>query len=161
MVAIDERPRSGQVRNSNAAMLAACVERDGAQIVFMEHAPDSDAPLRATLQRASACSDLVITTAAAARAAAAHTGALTGSGAVLDAFERCGVLRVDTLGAPFSMARVLAKQPRPAGNRLAIATNAGGRGSVACRETKTTKGRPDRGRFQIHWARSPDWPEAA
>jgi molybdopterin molybdotransferase len=62
VVAIDERPRSGQVRNSNAAMLAACVERDGAQSVFLEHARDSEAPLRATLQRASACSDLVITT---------------------------------------------------------------------------------------------------
>jgi molybdopterin molybdotransferase len=69
LVAIDERPRSGQVRNSNAAMLAACVERDGAQIVFMEHARDSEAPLRATLQRASACSDLVITTGGASAGA--------------------------------------------------------------------------------------------
>jgi molybdopterin molybdotransferase len=62
LVAIDERPRTGQVRNSNAALLAACVERDGAQIVFLEHARDSEAPLRATLRRAAAGSDLVITT---------------------------------------------------------------------------------------------------
>ncbi len=62
IVAIDERPTGGQIRNSNAAMLAACVERDGAQVVFAEHARDSDAPLRATLERACACSDLVITT---------------------------------------------------------------------------------------------------
>lgn len=69
LVAIDERPRTGQLRNSNAAMLAACVERDGAQIVFLEHACDSEAPLRATLQRASACCDLVITTGGASAGA--------------------------------------------------------------------------------------------
>jgi acetyltransferase len=66
-------------------------------------------------------------TPAAAKAAASHTGALTGSDAVLDAaFERCGLLRVESIEELFSMADVLAKQPRPAGKRLAIVTNAGG-----------------------------------
>jgi acetyltransferase len=61
------------------------------------------------------------------RAAASHTGTLTGSDDVLDtAFKRCGVLRVDTIAELFYMAQVLAKQPRPQGNRLAIITNAGG-----------------------------------
>jgi len=64
---------------------------------------------------------------AGAKAAASHTGALTGSDAVLDAaFARCGVLRVDTIEDVFLMSEVLARQPRPRGKRLAILTNAGG-----------------------------------
>jgi acetyltransferase len=71
-------------------------------------------------------------TEAAARAAASHTGALAGSDEVLDAaFRRCGVLRVDTLADVFYLAEVLAKQPRPAGPRLTIVTNAGGPGVLA------------------------------
>ena len=71
-------------------------------------------------------------TEAAARAAASHTGAMTGSDAVLDAaFRRAGVLRVDTIEELFDMAEVLAKQPRPRGPRLAIVTNAGGPGALA------------------------------
>ncbi len=52
---------------------------------------------------------------------------MTGSDDVLDAaFERIGLLRVDSIEELFSMTDVLAKQPRPAGKRLAIVTNAGG-----------------------------------
>ncbi|MGO9126235.1 MAG: bifunctional acetate--CoA ligase family protein/GNAT family N-acetyltransferase [Terriglobales bacterium] len=71
-------------------------------------------------------------TEAASRAAASHTGALTGSDEVLDAaFRRCGVLRVHNIGDLFYMAEVLSKQPRPKGPRLAILTNAGGPGVLA------------------------------
>jgi acetyltransferase len=71
-------------------------------------------------------------TAAAAKAAASHTGSLAGSDAVLDAaFKRCGVLRVDSITDLFSMADVLGKQPRPQGPRLSILTNAGGPGVLA------------------------------
>lgn len=64
---------------------------------------------------------------AAARAAASHTGALTGSDEVLDAaFRRSGVLRVLTIADLFYMAEVLSKQPSPKGPRLTILTNAGG-----------------------------------
>ncbi|HAB19613.1 MAG TPA: bifunctional acetate--CoA ligase family protein/GNAT family N-acetyltransferase [Verrucomicrobiota bacterium] len=71
-------------------------------------------------------------TPAAAQAAASHTGALTGSDAVLDAaFRRVGVLRVENVEQLFDMAEVLAKQPRPQGPRLAIVTNAGGPGALA------------------------------
>jgi acetyltransferase len=71
-------------------------------------------------------------TAAAARAASSHTGAMTGSDDVLDAaFERAGVLRVDTIEQLFDMAEVLSKQPLPSGPRLAIVTNAGGPGALA------------------------------
>jgi acetyltransferase len=64
---------------------------------------------------------------AASKAAASHTGALTGSDDVVDAaFRRAGVLRVNTISDLFYMAEVLSKQPRPRGPRLTILTNAGG-----------------------------------
>lgn len=68
----------------------------------------------------------------AARAAASHTGALTGGDEVLAAaFRRSGVLRVNTIADLFNMAEVLSKQPRPRGPRLTIVTNAGGPGVLA------------------------------
>jgi acetyltransferase len=71
-------------------------------------------------------------TGAAAKAAASHTGALTGSDDVLDAaFRRVGVLRVDTIEDLFGLAELLGKQPRPGGPRLAIVTNGGGPGVLA------------------------------
>jgi acetyltransferase len=71
-------------------------------------------------------------TAAAAQAAASHTGSLAGSDDALDAaFRRCGVLRVHTIADLFYMAEVLAKQPRPKGPRLTVVTNAGGPGVLA------------------------------
>src|SRR6516162_10461237 len=71
-------------------------------------------------------------TAAAAKAAASHTGSLTGSDEVLDAaFRRSGVLRVTSIADIFFMSDVLAKQPRPQGKRLCILTNAGGPGVLA------------------------------
>ena len=64
---------------------------------------------------------------AASRAAASHTGALTGSDEVLEAaFRRSGVLRVHSIADLFYMAEVLGRQPRPRGPRLTILTNAGG-----------------------------------
>jgi acetyltransferase len=70
--------------------------------------------------------------AAAAKAAASHTGSLTGSDEVLEAaFRRSGVLRVNNIADLFYMAEVLAKQPSPQGPRLTIVTNAGGPGVLA------------------------------
>src|SRR5262249_38859734 len=55
-----------------------------------------------------------------ARAAASHTGALSGSDAVFDAaFRRAGVLRVTTIPELFSMSEILATQAPPAGPALA------------------------------------------
>src|SRR4051794_3039580 len=70
--------------------------------------------------------------AAAAKAAASHTGSLTGSDEVLEAaFHRSGVLRVNNIADLFYMAEVLSKQPTPKGPRLTIVTNAGGPGVLA------------------------------
>lgn len=71
-------------------------------------------------------------TEAARKAAASHTGAITGTDEVFEAaFRRAGALRVSTISELFDMAEVLAKQPRPKGPRLAIVTNAGGAGVLA------------------------------
>ena len=80
---------------------------------------------------------------AASKAAASHTGALTGSDAVLDAaFHRCGVLRVQNISDLFYMAEVLGKQPRPKGPRLTILTNAGGPGVLAIDSLVANGGEP-------------------
>ena len=71
-------------------------------------------------------------TPAGAKAAASHTGSMTGRDDVFNvALERSGLLRVDSIEELFLMAQVLAEQPRPAGKRLAIVTNAGGPGVLA------------------------------
>jgi acetyltransferase len=67
-----------------------------------------------------------------ARAAKSHTGALTGNDAVYDAaFERAGIIRVDGALELFHVAKALAMQKRPADNRVAVVTNAGGPGVIA------------------------------
>ncbi|MEX0652725.1 MAG: bifunctional acetate--CoA ligase family protein/GNAT family N-acetyltransferase [Phycisphaeraceae bacterium] len=104
-------------------------------LLYMESIGDAAAFLSAAREVALTKPIIVIKAGrsdAAAQAAASHTGSLAGSDDVLDAaFRRTGVLRVDRLSDLFYMAELLAKQPRPAGNRLAILTNAGGPGVLA------------------------------
>jgi len=104
-------------------------------VIYMESIGDARAFLSAAREVALTKPIIVLKagrTAAAAQAAASHTGALAGSDAVLDAaFRRCGVLRVSSIADLFDMAEVLAKQPRPTGPRLTILTNAGGPGVLA------------------------------
>ncbi len=70
--------------------------------------------------------------AAGARAAASHTGAMAGDDAIYDAaFRRAGILRVNDFEELFDCAEFLAKQQRPRGGRLAIVSNAGGPGVMA------------------------------
>jgi len=70
--------------------------------------------------------------AAGAKAAMSHTGALAGSDTVYDAaFRRAGMLRVKTLRELFEAAGTLATRLRPEGDRLAILTNGGGAGVLA------------------------------
>ena len=62
------------------------------------------------------------------RATSSHTGALlSASDITVDAlFQQAGVIRTDTLAELFDAALLLGSQPLPAGNRVAILTNAGG-----------------------------------
>lgn len=71
-------------------------------------------------------------TGAGERAASSHTGALAAGDVAVDAlFRQAGVIRVDTLESLFGVASVLANQPAPLGNRVAILTNGGGPGILA------------------------------
>src|ERR1700674_5659775 len=104
-------------------------------LLYMESVGDARSFLSAAREVALSKPIIVIKAGrseAASKAAASHTGALTGSDEVLDAaFHRCGVLRVHNIADLFYMAEVLGRQPRPKGPRLTILTNAGGPGVLA------------------------------
>jgi acetyl coenzyme A synthetase (ADP forming)-like protein len=69
------------------------------------------------------------TTATGARAASSHTAALAGSETAVDAlFHQAGVIRAETLEELIDAAALFSAQPLPAGNRVAVLTNAGGLG---------------------------------
>ncbi|MBT2189049.1 GNAT family N-acetyltransferase [Sphingobium nicotianae] len=69
---------------------------------------------------------------AAAKAALSHTGALAGSYDVYQAaFDRAGIVMVDTLTELFNAAEILCACREPAGDRLGIVTNGGGAGILA------------------------------
>ncbi|MEE8524958.1 MAG: acetate--CoA ligase family protein [Thermoanaerobaculia bacterium] len=71
-------------------------------------------------------------TAAGARAASSHTGAMAGADVTISAFlEQCGVLRARSIEELFDLARAFDRCPLPAGKRVAIVTNAGGPGIMA------------------------------
>lgn len=67
-----------------------------------------------------------------AKAAASHTGSLSGEDDIYDAaFKRAGIVRVEEISDLFNAAAVLGTQPLPRGPNLAIITNAGGPGVMA------------------------------
>src|SRR5262245_43772454 len=104
-------------------------------VIYMESIGDARSFLSAAREVALTKPIIIIKpgrTEGAAKAAASHTGSLTGSDDVLEAaFKRCGVLRVNHISDLFNMSEVLSRQPRPQGNRLTIITNAGGPGVLA------------------------------
>jgi len=104
-------------------------------LIYMESVGDARSFLSAAREVALTKPIIIIKAGrseAASKAAASHTGALTGSDEVLDAaFRRCGVLRVPNIADLFYMTEVLGKQPRPKGPKLTIVTNAGGPGVLA------------------------------
>src|SRR5579859_1396143 len=110
-------------------------EKTESILLYMEFIGDARAFLSAAREVSFSKPIIVIKAGrseAASKAAASHTGAMTGSDEVYDAaFRRCGVLRVDRIDELFHMADVLGKQPRPRGPKLTILTNAGGPGVLA------------------------------
>ncbi|WP_255196111.1 acetate--CoA ligase family protein [Halorarius litoreus] len=71
-------------------------------------------------------------TEAGAHAAASHTGAIAGSEAAYEAgLEQAGVLRADSVQELFDFGGILAGQPIPDADGVAIVTNAGGPGVMA------------------------------
>ncbi len=80
---------------------------------------------------------------AGARAAASHTGAMAGEDTFYEAaFDRAGIVRVEAIGELFDCAELMAKQPRPAGAKLGIITNAGGAGVMAADALARLGGEP-------------------
>jgi len=76
------------------------------------------------------------------KAAASHTGAITGEDDVYDAaFRRVGIVRVEEISDLFNCSAVLAMQPTPRGPNLAIITNAGGPGVMATDALISKKGK--------------------
>jgi acyl-CoA synthetase (NDP forming) len=76
--------------------------------------------------------------AAGARAAASHTGAIAGSDKIYDAaFEQAGVLRACDMEEFFDMGKALAMQPPALGWNVGILTDAGGPGIMAVDECES------------------------
>ncbi len=66
------------------------------------------------------------------RAMASHTGSLAGEDLIYEsAFKQAGVIRVDNFRELIDIPKVLATQPLPRGNRLALVTISGGAGVMA------------------------------
>lgn len=71
-------------------------------------------------------------TSVGSRAAATHTGAMAASTTAIEAlFRQSGIIPVNTLEESFQVVNLLANQPVPNGNRIAILTNGGGPGIMA------------------------------
>lgn len=71
-------------------------------------------------------------TAAGAKAASSHTGALATSNVASDVlFRNAGILRVNSVEELFDLGTLLSTQPLPAGRKLVIVTNGGGPGIMA------------------------------
>lgn len=79
--------------------------------------------------------------AAGAKAAFSHTGALAGADAVYDAaFRRAGLVRVESLGELFDLGLAFSAGLASANPRLAILTNGGGAGVLAVDALETAGG---------------------
>lgn len=66
------------------------------------------------------------------RAATTDTGALAAGDVAVEAlFRQAGVIRTETMEELFNVAMLLANQPVPAGDRVAVLTNGGGPGALA------------------------------
>ncbi|BCS90000.1 acetate--CoA ligase family protein [Pseudodesulfovibrio sediminis] len=71
-------------------------------------------------------------TAAGAKAASSHTGAIAGSDqSYTAAFHKSGVIRVGDVASLFNLAQAFSCQPLPKGPNLAVVTNSGGPGILA------------------------------
>ena len=104
-------------------------------IGYLENIVSGDSFIKIATQAASVKPVVILksgTSNSGRRAAASHTGVLTGADtAYAAAFKRSGVIRADTFEALFDYATALSMQPLPKGDRVLIITNAGGPGTMA------------------------------
>ncbi len=109
---------------------------------YIEGVKDGAAFLRAA-ERASRKKPVIITksgsTAAGAKAASSHTGALAGSeNAFKAAFKQSGIIRAVTMQDLFDFALGFSSKRMPAGPHVVIITNAGGPGIIAADAVERT-----------------------
>ena len=79
-------------------------------------------------------------TAAGAKAASSHTGAIAGSDKAYDtAFRQSGVVRAKDVDSLFCLAEAFANLPLPKGPNVAIVTNSGGPGILAADACEKTR----------------------
>ncbi|MBM3879729.1 MAG: CoA-binding protein [Verrucomicrobia bacterium] len=102
---------------------------------YLESIKEGDKFLRVAEQAANVKPVVILKvgiTQAGAKAASSHTGSLAGADIAYGAaFRRSGVIRAENFEALFDYALAFATQPLPAGERLAVITNAGGPGIMA------------------------------
>lgn len=102
---------------------------------YLESIREGDEFLRIAEETASVKPVVLLkvgTTRAGAKAASSHTGSLAGADIAYGAaFKRSGVIRAESFEALFDDALAFTFQPLPAGNRVAVITNAGGPGIMA------------------------------
>jgi acetyltransferase len=121
-----------------AADLIAYWERDpgvAAILLYIEDFGDV-AGFVAVARRVARHKPIIAVKSGRSAAGAAATGSHTGSIALPDVaadtlLSQCGVLRVESFREMFALAAALLHQPLPAGDRVAIVTNAGGPGILA------------------------------
>lgn len=122
---------------SETDMLTALGRDDETKVIvgYLEDISSGDEFIKAA-EEASNRKPVIIfksgTTAAGQKAAASHTGVLSGVDTAYGAaFKRSGVCRADTFDSMFDYATAFNMQPLPKGNRVLIITNAGGPGTMA------------------------------
>ena len=117
--------------------LQALAEDNDTKVVagYLENITEGDEFLRVAEQVAAVKPVVILKvgiTQAGAKAAASHTGSLAGADMAYGAaFKRAGVIRAEHLESLFDYAMAFAMQPLPAGDRVAVITNAGGPGIMA------------------------------
>lgn len=110
-------------------------------VAYLEGINDGEAFMKAA-EAASRRKPIVIfksgITASGSHAASSHTGSLAGADAAYNAaFNRSGIIRVNTYEQMFEVAGGFAFQPLPQGRRVAVITNAGGVGIMATDAVET------------------------
>ncbi|MCX8091748.1 MAG: acetate--CoA ligase family protein [Verrucomicrobiae bacterium] len=108
---------------------------------YLESITDGNKFLRIAEEAASRKPVVILkvgVTQAGAKAASSHTGSLAGADIAYGAaFKRAGVIRAENFESLFDYALAFASQPLPAGNRVAVITNAGGPGIMAADAAET------------------------
>lgn len=117
------------------ADMLAYLDKDPATSVilgYIENVEHGEAFLKAARKTSLSKPVLMIksgTTAAGAKAASSHTGAIAGSDQTYTAaFHQSGVIRVKDVASLFNLAQAFSTQPLPKGPNLAVITNSGGPG---------------------------------